>query len=176
MSKKKKKKPVSPRTEAQAAQSQQQNKMNGAGGILVGVVVALIVFSFSGMSASNTKNWTEGVGTVISTYTITEEENEEEAGIYADIEFVDNTGATRTERSVTLKSELTEYVGKVMEIKYNPSGEGVTVVGMEATTKMTAFQMIMITVIIFVIFGVGELIKKALPTPEEYKQRHPRKK
>ena len=172
---KKKKKPASAQS-AGESQKQQNNKGGSFGGILLGVIVALVIFRFSGASSGGSTGWTEGVGTIVSSYTITEEENKDEAGIYADVEFVDETGATRTERSNALKSELTDYVGKSMEIKYNPKGEGVTVQGFEAGSSLSAFQIILIGVIILVIFGVGEAIKKAMPTQEEYNQRRAARK
>lgn len=176
MSNKKKKHPAQSGSASAAGQQQEKKNTNGIGGIIIGVAVALIVFSFSGFGESKTSNWVESVGTIVSSYTITEEENKDEAGIYADVEFVDNnTGATRTERSMKLESELTDYVGKSMEIKYNPTGEGVSVVGFTASTASMTNLLISFAIII-VVFAVGEAFKKMLPTQEEYNKRRAAKK
>lgn len=137
----------------------------------MGVIVALVVFSFSGTGRNSPSKWVEGVGTVVKAYTISEAENKEEAGIYVDIQFVDSTGETRTERSTELKTEMSSYVGKNVEIKYNPKGTGVLVTGNEKNTGLKWTQVVFIIVAIFVIFAIGELIKRNLPTPEEYAQR-----
>lgn len=155
--------------------TRQSKRTNGVGGILIGIVAALVIFGFSGTSAGNTNKWTKSVGTIIGAYTITAAEDAENAGIYADVEFVDDSGAVRTERSGALKSELTSYVGKRMEIKYDPNGTGVVILGFEASQGISILQIAFTAAAILVIFGVGELIKKVLPTPEEYQKRHPRK-
>lgn len=145
-------------------------KAGNLSGIVIGVIMALVIFSFSGVS-QNTRVWTEGVGTVIRTYTILEEKNEGEAAAYADIQFVDSAGETRTERSNALQTDMTEFEGKTVEIKYNSKGTGVLVIGNEKKTSLEWTHIAFIVAAIFIIVKISDVIKKSLPTPEEYAKR-----
>jgi hypothetical protein len=164
------------RREKAAAEAAKNNKFNKIFGVVVGVAAALVVFSFSGTSRSATSGWIESTGTVVEAYAISELENEEEAGIYADIKFTDEAGKIRTERSNPLKTALSDSVGETVEIKYNPTGVGVLVKGNEKKFNLDFGQVIFIVAVIVVIIIISAVIKNNLPSPEDYaKRRNPQK-
>ena len=137
-------------------------------GILFGLFIALIIFSFSGRMQ---RGWITGNGVIVSAYTISEADSGEEAGYYADVQFINSEGVSKTERSTVLKDDLTNYIGKSMEIQYDPDGTGVLVVGHEKENHLTWSQIIFIFATIFVIYKISDVIKKHLPSPKQYTQR-----
>lgn len=166
--------------EKEPQKTYQPKKNNNLFAIILGVVVGLIIFSFSGGSSSvETKDWVETTGTVEAAYELTDTEVETGAGYYADINYDTKAGETRTERSLRLKTDLSDMVGDTVAIKYDLDGSGVLVVGnVKGSTPFSNLDVIDIVFIvgtISVISGISIVIRRFLPSQEEYAAKHPKK-
>jgi hypothetical protein len=165
-------------TGADPAQEQKRaKKASNLSGIVLGVIIALVIFSLSGGS-SNTRNWTEATGTIVDAYELTEADGDDDAGFYADIDFVTTADLERTERSKALKTDLSDEIGSTVDIKYNPDGTGVLVVGNVKSSgnfsDLEFTDILFIVGAIAVISGIGVLIKRFMPTQEQYNAKHPK--
>ena len=137
--------------------------------VIVGIVIAIMLFTYSGGGAS-LRRWVSTEGVVADAYTTEATESKAET-YHAVIRYTDGEGETHEAAALLLETPLDDQIGQTVEIEYKASGS-VRVVGncSEQDDTTTTRNLIIGIVAVIGVYFLSEIVKYFIPPEMVYEK------